>query len=105
MSNQKTYTTAFPFDFSQFTRELFPPANEFSFGLIYREKSVSSRPLLRNLDTLSYVYLYAPMPLSIASADAGTVFEEAYHCFARAAFPSLTPFQGVKRDGRKMGLH
>jgi len=26
------------------------------------------------------------------------------HCFARAAFPSLVPFQGAKRDGMEMGF-
>ena len=85
MSNKKTYITTFPFDFFQFTRGLFPPAILLSLKLIYRRKSMISRPLLRNLDTLSDEYRHALMVLSIMAADAGVIFEKAYHCFAHVS--------------------
>ena len=61
-------------------------------------------PQLRNLDTISYEYMYTLMPLQITAADVGAIPERTYHCFARAAFPSSVPFQGARRDGREMGF-
>ncbi len=85
MSYDETYSTAFPFNFSRSTRGLFPPTMLLSLELICRIKSMTSHPLLRNLDTLSHEYRHALMVLSIMAADAGAVFEKAYHCFAHVS--------------------
>jgi|WetSurMetagenome_2_1015567.scaffolds.fasta_scaffold34372_2 hypothetical protein len=81
MTNRKTYTTAFSFHYPRFTRTLFLPTNKSSFGLIYHGECTTSRPLLRNLDTISYKYMYTPMPLWITSADLGAISERTCHCF------------------------